>query len=323
MQTETTSLLDVRGLSKAFPLRRSSLFGPRQYLKALTGVDLWVMPQETLGLVGESGCGKSTLARCILRLIEPTSGTIRFEGQDITHLQGSRLRMLRRNMQIIFQDPYSSLDPRMKVAQIVAEPLDYFPELAPKSRKDRVLYLLEKVGLNPGHGDQYPHQFSGGQRQRIGIARALALNPKLIIADEPVSALDVSVRAQVLNLMEDLKGEFGLTYILIAHDLAVVEHMCDRVAVMYLGRIVETARVDDLYGHPLHPYTRTLLAAIPNPDPLSPKPQCTVTGEVPSPLNPPGGCPFHPRCRERMDRCLTEVPQLRQVGDHHLVACHL
>jgi oligopeptide/dipeptide ABC transporter ATP-binding protein len=273
--------------------------------------------------VGESGCGKTTTGLAVLRLIEPTGGKVSFQGVDISQRDKSQLRSLKREMQIIFQDPYSSLNPRLTVNQIISDPMEIHGISPGKERAERVAYLLEKVGLTPEHGRRYPHEFSGGQRQRIGIARALTLNPKLIIGDEPVSALDVSIQAQIINLLIDLQAEFELSYIIIAHDLAVVEHICDRIAVMYLGKIVEMARYNELYTDPKHPYTKALLSAIPVSDPKAIKQRIVLKGDVPSPINPPSGCHFHPRCPYRMDACDKDEPPLKDIGTHHLVACYL
>jgi len=275
-----------------------------------------------VGLVGESGCGKSTAARAILRLIEPTEGEVVFEGQDILKLSKKPMRSLRREMQIIFQDPYASLNPRMTVASIVGEPLEIHKIAKGRQKEEKVANILEKVGLRPEHMRRYPHEFSGGQRQRIGIARALALNPKLIIGDEPVSALDVSIQAQVINLLEDLQKEFNLTYLIIAHDLSVVEHISNRVAVMYLGKIVEMASDRELYRNPSHPYTEALLSAVPRPDPTIKKQRIILPGDVPSPINPPSGCRFHTRCLYAKADCKVNEPQLEDIGGGHYVACH-
>lgn len=309
-------LVRVRGLFKHFPVQASD-----DLVRAVDGVTFEIFPGETLGLVGESGCGKSTVGRCLLRLIEPTRGEISFEGQDVLALGGKDLRRLRREMQIIFQDPYASLNPRLKVRSIVGEPLRVHGIGDKEERRERVAELLRKVGLDPDYMNRYPHEFSGGQRQRIGIARALALNPKLIVADEPVSALDVSVQAQVVNLLEDLQKEFDLTYLFISHGLAVVEHISDRVAVMYLGRIVEVASAEELYSKPLHPYTRALLSAIPIPDPTRKRERIVLQGDVPTPINPPSGCRFHTRCPEAVPECSQIDPDLREVAPGHTVAC--
>ncbi len=309
-------LVRVRGLFKHFPVA-----GSDDVVRAVDGVTFDIYRGETLGLVGESGCGKSTVGRCLLRLIEPTRGEVYFEDEDVLSLSGKDLRALRREMQIIFQDPYASLNPRMKVRDIVGEPLLVHGVGSKRERRERVAELLAKVGLDPGYMNRFPHEFSGGQRQRIGIARALALNPKLIVADEPVSALDVSVQAQVVNLLEDLQREFNLTYLFISHGLAVVEHISDRVAVMYLGRIVEIASAADLYANPLHPYTRALLSAIPIPDPERKRERIVLHGDVPTPINPPRGCRFHTRCPEAIPECSQIDPDLREVAPGHSVAC--
>jgi len=322
---DAAPLLRVDDLVKNFPVNVGWFGGGGDQVHAVDRVSFEVAAGETLGLVGESGCGKSTTGRCVLRLIEPSAGTIWFAGQDVRALDHKALRALRRDMQIIFQDPYASLDPRMTVGAIVGEALTIHGlAKSAKEHRDRVAALLETVGMIPDHMRRYPHEFSGGQRQRIGIARALAAEPKLIVCDEPVSALDVSVQAQVINLLEDLQQQFGLTYIFIAHDLSVVEHISDRVAVMYLGRIVETAAAADLYASPLHPYTEALLSAVPIPDPKAARRRIRLEGEVPNPIHPPAGCHFHPRCPIRqMPLCGTERPELKRAADGHWVACHL
>lgn len=316
-------LLEVNGLKKYFKIRGGVLGRKVGEVKAVDDVSFTLMKGEILGIVGESGCGKSTTGKSILRLIEPTEGQIKFEDKDITHMGKEELRKLRRDMQIIFQDPYASLNPRHTVEKIVGEPLLVHGMKSAKERKERVQELLKVVGLSPYHVSRYPHQFSGGQRQRIGIARALANNPKLVICDEPVSALDVSVQSQILNLMEELRNEFNLTYIFVAHDLSVVKHISDRVGVMYLGRMVELTTKDNLYDNPKHPYTQALLSAIPTPDPDAVKNRVILTGDVPSPSNPPVGCAFHTRCPMVMDICKHSRPQFKEVEDNHFVACHL
>jgi oligopeptide/dipeptide ABC transporter ATP-binding protein len=309
-------LVSVGDLVKHFPVE-----GSDDVVRAVDGVSFDIFSGETLGLVGESGCGKSTVGRCLLRLIEPTSGQITFDGVDLLSLGKKELRAMRRQMQIIFQDPYASLNPRMKIGDIVAEPLVIHNEGSKNDRREMVAGLLRRVGLDPDYMNRYAHEFSGGQRQRIGVARTLALNPKLIVADEPVSALDVSVQAQVVNLLQDLQEEFKLTYLFISHGLAVVEHISTRVAVMYLGRIVEIARATDLYAEPLHPYTQALLSAIPVPDPKQKRNRIVLQGDVPTPINPPSGCRFRTRCPIAIEDCARIDPELREVAEGHYVAC--
>ncbi|MDQ5846148.1 MAG: dipeptide ABC transporter ATP-binding protein [Acidobacteriota bacterium] len=316
LQSANNELVSVRRLVKHFAVE-----GSDDVVRAVDGVSFQIFRGETLGLVGESGCGKSTVGRCLLRLIEPTSGEIDFEGRDVLSLGKSDLREMRRQMQIVFQDPYASLNPRMKVGDIVGEPLVIHKVGTRTERRDRVAELLKKVGLDPDYRKRYPHEFSGGQRQRIGVARTLALNPKLIVADEPVSALDVSVQAQVVNLLQDLQQEFGLAYLFISHGLAVVEHISTRVAVMYLGRIVEIATAAELYARPLHPYTKALLSAIPVPDPKQKRERIVLQGDVPTPINPPSGCRFRTRCPIAIDECARIDPELREISPGHTVAC--
>jgi oligopeptide/dipeptide ABC transporter ATP-binding protein len=320
---DQSAVLEVRDLKKYFPIRKGLLQRAGGTVFAVDGVSFTIQPGETLGLVGESGCGKTTVGRAITRLIEPTSGSIRISGKDITNLSKKELRPYRREMQIIFQDPFSSLDPRMSAGDIVAEPLRVHKAVTGGAAREKVVALFNRVGLRSALMDNYPHQFSGGQRQRIGIARALALRPKLIVADEPVSALDVSIQAQVLNLMMDLQRDLKLAYLFISHNLAVVEHISHRIAVMYLGRIVEYSEKRSLFTRALHPYTEQLLLAVPIPDPRVKRPKRVLQGDVPSPISPPPGCHFHTRCPYAVERCRAEVPVLREVKPGQLVACHL
>ncbi|MCY0897655.1 MAG: dipeptide ABC transporter ATP-binding protein [Firmicutes bacterium] len=315
-------LLSVRNLTKYFPITGGLFSRTVGHVKAVDGVSFDIRRGETLGLVGESGCGKTTTGRAILRLIEPTSGQIIFEGRDIVPLPKREMRALRREMQIVFQDPFGSLNPRMSVGEILEEPLIIHHMGNRQERQKRVRELLEVVGLAAYHIRRYPHEFSGGQRQRIGIARALALNPKLVVADEPVSALDVSIQSQILNLMEDLQREFGLTYLFIAHGLNVIRHISDRVGVMYLGAMVEIAEADEIYRHPLHPYTEALFSAIPIPNPAARRERIILQGDVPSPVNPPSGCRFHTRCPMAQEQCRVERPVLKESAPDHWVACH-
>ena len=318
------ALLQVRNLTKHFEIKRGFFWGEAAKVHAVDSVSFDLLRGETLGLVGESGCGKSTTGRLILRLIEPTSGEVIFDKVPIFTADKAEMRRLRQRMQIIFQDPYSSLNPRMTVEQIVGEGIIIHKLCKTKAeRRERVADLLQKVGLSPEQMNRYPHEFSGGQRQRVGIARALAVSPKLIIADEPISALDVSIQAQVINLLEDLQEQFDLTYLFIAHDLRVVEHISDRVAVMYLGQILELADDEELYAKPLHPYTEALLSAIPIPDPTTKRHRIILEGDPPSTIHPPSGCRFHTRCHKRFERCDKEETQLREVTPRHWVACHL
>ena len=317
-------LLSVRGLKKHFPIRGGIFAREVDRVHAVDGVSIDVDPGETVGLVGESGCGKSTTGRCIMRLIEPSEGEIWFQGRDVTKMDGEALRAMRRDMQIIFQDPFASLNPRHTVGGIIGEALVIHKLVSGRREmEEKVVQLLETVGLHPEHARRFPHEFSGGQRQRIGIARALAVEPKLIVCDEPVSALDVSIQAQVINLLEDLQEKFGLAYLFIAHDLSVVEHISDRVAVMDLGRVVEVATAEELYENPLHPYTEALLSAVPIPDPKIKRRRIVLQGDVPNPIRPPSGCHFHTRCPIAEPRCSVEVPALKSAGGRHQVSCHL
>ena len=320
-------LLEVKDLKMHFPVSSGMLFQrTTAYVKAVDGVSFTVKRGETLGLVGESGCGKTTTGRCILQLYKPTAGQVIFNGKDLTKLKTKEMRAMRREMQVIFQDPYSSLNPRMTAGNIIGEPLIVHGLVKGKAEyREKVSELLMNVGLNPYMADRFPHEFSGGQRQRIGVARALSVSPSFIVADEPVSALDVSIQAQIINLLEDLQSQFNLTYLFIAHDLSVVRHISDRVGVMYLGHIVEMAERNEIYRNPIHPYTKALLSAVPIPDPVldAQRERVMLTGEVPSPLNPPSGCVFHPRCPVANDECSTVTPELREMGPEHQAACIL
>jgi len=322
--SENGALVEIKNVKKYFPIRKGVLQREVARVHAVDDVTLSVRKGETVGLVGESGCGKSTLGRCIVRLLEPTSGDIVFDGRSIGRLKARALRPLRREMQMVFQDPYASLNPRKRVGTIIGDPMKIHGIGDRRERKKRVEELLETVGLSPEHYNRFPHEFSGGQRQRIGVARALALRPKLVVADEPVSALDVSIQAQMVNLLEDLQNDFGLTYVFIAHDLGVVRHVSDRIAVMYLGKLVELSPAEELYTRPIMPYTEALLSAVPIPDPdLSAKRERIVlAGDVPSPINPPSGCRFHPRCRYATEICSQVEPPLVDYGNGHLAACH-
>ena len=318
------NLLEVKNLKVHFPVKHGLFSRVKAFVKAVDDVSFAIQPGETLGLVGESGCGKTTLGRAIVKLVEPTAGSILFEGEDIAQLSGSALRARRRKFQMIFQDPYGSLNPRMTVGQIIGEAIDIH-QLAESSsaRQKRIMELLRAVGLDPIHAQRYPHEFSGGQRQRIGIARALAVEPRLIVCDEPVSALDVSVQAQIINLLQDLQQKMGIAYLFIAHDLAVVEHISRRVMVMYLGKVVELAEAKAIISSPKHPYTQALISAVPVVDPDSKRKRIVLPGDVPSPINPPSGCPFHPRCPiAQMPRCQVEIPPLREVTPGHWASCH-
>jgi peptide/nickel transport system ATP-binding protein len=322
-QPQSDVLLQVNNLKKYYPITGGLLRRQVGAVKAVDDLSLTIKYGETVGLVGESGCGKSTAGRTILRLLEPTEGSISFQGQDITRLNGRKLREVRKDMQMVFQDPFASLNPKMMVGHIVSEPIRNYSNQSEKELKDSIMQLLERVGLSSDAYYKYPHEFSGGQRQRIGIARALALKPKLILADEPVSALDVSIQSQVLNLMQDLQAEFHQSYLFIAHDLSVVKHISDRIGVMYLGRLVEITSKHNLYKNPLHPYTAALLSAVPIPDPSQRRERIVLEGDVPSPDNPPIGCAFHPRCRHAKAECKEVRPLLKQVAPDHQVACHL
>jgi oligopeptide/dipeptide ABC transporter ATP-binding protein len=317
----SNALLEVRDLKKHFPVRKGIFSHVQAHVKAVDGVSLHIAEGETLGLVGESGCGKTTVGRTLLRLYEPTSGSVRFDGTDVAHARGAGLRGLRRDMQIVFQDPYGSLNPRMTVRSIVEEGLIVHRIGSRAERLKRVCEILEKVGLEAGYLHRYPHEFSGGQRQRLGIARALTLNPRFLVLDEPISALDVSIQSQIINLLTELKAQYKLTYLFISHDLSVVEYISDRVAVMYLGQIVETAKSEELYRNPLHPYTKALLSSIPTLVPKKKSERIVLPGDVPSPIDPPSGCRFHPRCPLAMDVCRTHPPRQLNCGGH-FVSCH-
>ncbi len=322
---EKQILLQVNDLYKHFPIKKGGIFSKQVgYIHAVDGVSFNIYNGETLGLVGESGCGKSTTGRTILQLHRPTAGSVIFEGDDLSKLKGGKLRQKRRDLQMIFQDPYASLNPRMTVGQIIAEPMEIHGTYKGAAQTRRVQELLQLVGLNSAFANRYPHEFSGGQRQRIGVARALALEPKLIVCDEPISALDVSIQAQIVNLLEDLQESLGLTYLFIAHDLSMVRHISDRIAVMYLGIIVELAGRNELYANPAHPYTQALLSAVPFPDPFveEKRQRIILEGDVPSPANPPSGCRFRTRCRYAQEICAVEKPEFRQIGEEHFVACH-
>jgi oligopeptide transport system ATP-binding protein len=315
-------LLKVENLKMHFPIFRGVFRRQVGEIKAVDGVSFDVIRGETLGLVGESGCGKSTVGRTILQLYRPTAGSVWLDGEDLSKIHGKALRQRRRKMQMIFQDPYASLNPRMTIGEIVGEPLEVHDIVRGKEKSDRIAYLLQVVGLNPLYAGRYPHEFSGGQRQRVGIARSLALDPSFIVCDEPISALDVSIQAQVVNLLEDIQQKMGLTYLFIAHDLSVVKHISDRVAVMYLGKIAELAETTQLFTDPKHPYTEALMSAVPVPDPDWNVERILLEGDVPSPVNPPSGCYFHPRCRYAKDICKTEAPAYRDLGGEHFVTCH-
>ncbi len=316
-------LLKVENLKVHFPVKRGIFARTVGHVHAVDGVSFELKSGETLGIVGESGCGKTTTGMAILRLLDPTGGQVWYQGRSLLEMDRSQMRALRKEIQIIFQDPYSSLNPRRTVRQILGDPLKIHGMRNPRARRERIAYLLDKVGLSQEQADRYPHEFSGGQRQRIGIARALALSPKLVIGDEPVSALDVSIQAQIINLLIDIQDEFDLSYVIIAHDLAVVEYLCDRIAVMYLGKIVELTTYANLYTTPKHPYTQALLSAVPVADPHAARKRTILQGDVPSPIHPPPGCRFHPRCPQVMDICRTQMPRLSQINADHQAACHL
>jgi oligopeptide/dipeptide ABC transporter ATP-binding protein len=323
MNAPANVLLEVSGLKKHYPVREGLFGRVTGRVHAVDGISFWIAEGETLGLVGESGCGKSTAGKTLLRLVDPTAGEIRWRGRRIDGLSPAQMRPFRRELQVVFQDPYASLNPRMRAADIVGEPIRNFETASGGEIRERVAGLFEKVGLRPDQMIKYPYEFSGGQRQRLGIARALALKPRLIVCDEPVSALDVSVQAQVINLLMDLQQDMGLSYLFVAHDLGVVEHISHRVAVMYLGQIVELAPTRELFARPQHPYTEALLSAVPVPDPQAQRHRIILAGDVPSPIHPPSGCRFHTRCPYVMDRCRTEAPAIRETAPGHLVACHL
>ena len=320
---EKTELLKVKGLKKYFPIKKGFGRQKMQYVKAVDNVNFSIYKGETFGLVGESGCGKSTTGRTLIRLYDVTEGEILYDGTDISHMKEKELLPYRKKMQMIFQDPYSSLNARMTVSDIIGEPLDIHKLASGKARQERIAELLENVGLKQEHSNRYPHEFSGGQRQRVGIARALAVNPEFIICDEPISALDVSIQAQVVNMLEDIQEQYGITYLFIAHDLSMVRHISDRIGVMYLGQLVEIASSDELYENPMHPYTQALLSAIPSPYKDKNKSRIMLEGEVPSPIDPPKGCRFASRCKYVMDCCREEEPQLKEMGTEHYCACHL
>ena len=322
-EQKNTPLLEARNLQVHFPVKKGILAKTVAHVHAVDGVDFHLNPGETLGIVGESGCGKTTAGMALMRLTPPTGGQVFWKGEDMAQRTPAQMRALRREMQLIFQDPYSSLNPRMTVGQILSDPMDIHGLYTGAERKERLAFLMKTVGLAPNAADRYPHEFSGGQRQRIGIARALALDPTVIIGDEPVSALDVSIQAQIINLLVKLKQEFNLSLIIISHDLAVVEYICDRIIVMYLGKIIESADYASLYSDPKHPYTRTLLSAVPVPDPDRAKQRIILAGDVPSPINPPSGCRFHTRCPDCMDICKTVEPRMTRFSETHTAACHL